>query len=187
MPKPTRAHTFKVLISSESPGFRGYFSGLPLLLTGASSNLPAALAYQFHLIETAHHRVLYGCLCRMHEANSTLARNAVDGQHMTREKFRSLFESVVGKAIPNPIVVKITAAEKIRDRIVHGKSTTDSELWQAVQRLTEYAIELNKFVQNEANFEAFGDMRGVVGRRGATPLSNQTTRWLLKGMGFDLS
>ena len=187
MPKPTRSETYRALIRAESPGFRNYFFGVPRLLTGTNANLPAALADKFHLIETAHHRVLYGCLCRMHDANSVISRKAVDVQHMTRPKFRELFKNVIGKEIPDPILAMSKSAEDFRDKALHGKGVSDAELWSAIQSLTRYAIELNKFVKGEAHFEAFGDMRGVVGRRGGTPLSQQTTRWLLKGMGFDLS
>lgn len=186
MPKPTRAQLLARLIAGQSEGFRNYFWGLPRLVTGENENLPAALAYGFHLIETAHHRILYGSLCRMHDANSNLARQAVDGQHMTRKKFKELFQNVLGVEIPEPVIQRAEAAERVRDRIVHGKSASSAEIWQAIQSLVSYAIELNALVVATAGFEAFGDMRGVVGRRGGNPLSQTTTRWLLKGMGFGL-
>lgn len=186
MPKPTRSQQFERKIASETTRFRTYFSGIPVLLTGENANLPAALAFGFHLIETAHHRILYGCLCRVHEVSSTLARVAVENQHMTRSKFRELFANVVGVEISEEIQVKVKAAEDARDKMVHGKAVSDAELWRAILALTEYAIELNALVKSSAHFEAFGDMRGVTGRRGATPLNNRTSRWILKGMGFDL-
>ena len=186
MPKSTRAEIFAATIENQSLGFRNYFSSLPALLTGPGANLPAALAYEFHLVETAHHRILYGCLCRIHDANSVLAKDAVNSQHMTRSKFGELFNNVVGQDIPVVTLQKRAAAEVLRDKMVHGKSASDADLWAAIQSLTGYAIELNAVVDAAAKFEAFGDMRGVVGRRGHTPLSKGTTRWLLKGMGFSI-
>lgn len=186
MAKPTRAEIFLGQIADQSAGFRDFFSQLPQLLTGSNANLPAALAYQFHLVETAQHRILYGCLCRIHDANSVLAKEAVNMQHMTRHKFAELFTNVVGIPIPQATLERRINAERYRDNMIHGKSGSDAELWRAIQSLTGYAIELNAVVRDRAHFEAFGDMRGVVGRRGHTPLSKSTTRWLLKGMGFGI-
>jgi hypothetical protein len=106
---------------------------------------------------------------------------------MTRSKFRELFANVVGQDIPEAVLALSKSAEGFRDKTVHGKAVSDAELWGAIQSLTAYAIALNELVKNEAHFEAFGDMRGAVGRRGGTPLSPQTTRWILKGMGFSLA
>lgn len=186
MPKPTRAQLFERQLEDQSDRFKQYFFGIPSLVTGPGENLPAALAYAFHLIETAHHRILYGALCRMHDANSILAKQAVDSQHMTRKKFRELFANVIGVDFPDSLIQKADSAEQIRDRIVHGKAASGAEIWQAIRQLVDYAIELNQLVLANAGFEAFGDMRGVVGRRGGTPLPQGTTRWLLKGMGFNL-
>lgn len=187
MPKPTRSEIFYGKVSGQSPAFKNYFSWLPKLLTGSDTNLQAALAYQFHLIETAHHRALYGCLCRIHATNSVQAKKAVNAQHLSRAMFGELFKNVVGRAIPEGTLKKRNTAEKLRDKMIHGKHASEAELWVGIQSLTDYAIELNDLVKAKANFEPFGDMRGLVGRRGYTALSKGTTRWVLKGMGFTIS
>jgi hypothetical protein len=106
---------------------------------------------------------------------------------MTRKKFKELFHNVLGVDIPEEALQMAEAAEKVRDLIVHGKSASSAEIWKAVQSLVDYSIKLNALVKVNARFEAFGDMRGVVGRRGATPLTQTTTRWVLKGMGFSIA
>jgi hypothetical protein len=187
MAKHTRKQVFANLIAGQTPGFRNYLNRLEPLLSGANANLPAALAYEFHLTETAHYRTLYGLLVRLHNANAELAKKIVNAQRMTRQDFRDRFKDLFGAEMPTAIVAKVQAAETVRDDMVHGRSAKDAELWTAIQSLTGYAIDLNALVKNKANFEPFGDMRGLVGRKGASALKKGTTRWMLKGMGFDIA
>lgn len=174
-------------IDGQSEGFGNYFFNFRKLFEVDSPVLPAALAYEFHLIELAHHRLLYGALCRSHGADVDLAWDAVSNQHMTREKFLDLFSAVMGKPLRKEIRQYAMIAEEIRDRMIHGKEVRITELWTAIRSLTNYAIEMNEHCKDVAGFEPFGDMRGVVGKKGGQPLNKATTRWLLKGMGFSLA
>jgi hypothetical protein len=49
----------------------------------------------------------------------------------------------------------------------------------------EYAEALNEDIEEIAGFSPFGDLRGFKGR--AEPLDNSTSRWLLKGLGFNIA
>ena len=87
--------------------------------------------------------------------------------------------------MPTPITRKLREAEKVRDKIVHGKSINNPNMRDAIYDVLEYATLLNEHLEEKAGFKPFGDLRGFKGR--GTPLDANTTRWLLKGMGFTLS
>jgi len=75
-------------------------------------------------------------------------------------------------------------AEKTRDRVVHGKDVTDSELRGAIADVLEYAEKFNAEVNDTAGFRPLGNMRGFKGR--AEPLDKRTTKWLMRGLGFGI-
>ncbi|NZA03056.1 hypothetical protein H0I39_17405 [Ottowia beijingensis] len=77
---------------------------------------------------------------------------------------------------------KIKKAERVRDRVIHGKQVSDPDMRQAIIDVIEYAKALNKDLKAAAGFEPFGDLRGFKGR--AQSLEKSTTIWLLKGLGF---
>ena len=76
-------------------------------------------------------------------------------------------------------------AEEIRDKVMHGKTTTDKEKREALASIIEYAERFNALVSGIAAFRPFGDLRGFKGR--GQSLDKSTSRWLLKGMGFPIS
>lgn len=141
-----------------------------------------ALSYVFARLELAQNMTLYCGIVKIHRAEATLARNVVDAHHMTREEFREKVKVVYGKAIPASTTAKLDKAEKIRDKVMHGKSCTDADKRNALASVLEYAAEVNAFFKKEAGIEPFGDLRGFKGRAGS--LDKNTTRWILRGMGF---
>jgi hypothetical protein len=159
---------------------RDYFTHLPKLVAGFP--LDVVLSYVFSQVELAQNMTLYCGIVKIRKAESTLARSAIDAHHMTRADFREKFSVVFGKTIPSSIVDVLTKAEKIRDRVMHGKNTSDSDKRNAVANVLEYAEKLNKHVQGVASFRPFGDLRGFKGA--ARSLDKSTTRWMLKGMDF---
>jgi hypothetical protein len=143
------------------------------------------LAYMFARVELAHNMAIYCGTVKLHRADAELARKAVMQQHMTREGFRDLFKAIYQHAIPDAALAKLADAEGVRDKVLHGKSASDGDMRKAVVRVVEYAEAFNAFSRGVAGVMPFDDLRGFKGR--AKSLDKSTTRWLLKGMGFDLS
>ncbi len=141
-----------------------------------------ALAYLFSQIEKAQNMAIYCGLVKLHEINTNLASSAVENEHMTRPFFREMYERVFGKPLPQNVVDTILEAEKIRDKVLHGKTATAPEMRKAIVDLLDYAERLDDFTHGIAGFRPFGDLRGFKGRR--QPLPKNTCRWVLKGMGF---
>jgi len=161
-----------------------HYSQLPALLRDASM-YETALAYSFLKTEQAQNRILYGGAVKLHRASSTMARSIVETQHLTRKRFKEIFENIFGTAVPDEVNAKITFAEGIRDKIVHGKVVQPGDMRDAIADVLDYAVALNDEVHRIATFRPFGDMRGFKGR--AHALDTRTTKWLMKGLGFGVS
>jgi hypothetical protein len=170
-------------LKSSSPGIQRYFEELPRLL--ANFPLDVSLAYVFLRIERAQNRSLYCGVLKLHRAHAEVAERAVNAQHLTRDGFATLYANVFDREMGSATASKIKGAEKIRDRVVHGKSVKDADLRHALLEAIEYAEALNAELKALAGFEPFGDLRGFKGRR--APLEKATTRWLLKGLGFAIA
>lgn len=164
-----------------TPEVQQYFDQLPDLVRDFPWEV--SLAYMFIRLETAHNMALYCGVVKLHRASTTIARNVVNAHHLTRDGFLKLFNNVFGLSIDDSIVQRIKRAEKIRDKVVHGKATTPSEMRNAVVDILEYARELNTFLHSKVGFKPFNQLRGFKGR--AQPLDTKTTRWLMKGLGFN--
>lgn len=162
---------------------REYFRELPSLL----QNYPyeVTLAYVFWRIEKAQNRSLYCGVLKLHRASRNVADSAVNAQHMTRESFLKLYENVFGHQVKKTTRDKIKTAEKVRDRVIHGKNVAEPEMREALVDVLDYAEAFNDDVDAVAGFEPFGDLRGFKGAGKA--LESKTSRWLLKGLGFAIN
>lgn len=143
-----------------------------------------ALAYSFLKIEQAQNRALYGGVVKLHRGEAKFVHRVMNAQHLTRGGFKEIYKNVFGVALTNVTVAKLNKAEAIRDRVIHGKSVDDNEMREAIADCLEYACLLNVEVSASAGFKPFGDMRGFKGR--ADPLDVRTTKWLMRGLGFDI-
>ncbi len=158
-----------------------YFDGLPELIEKFDWEI--ALGFMFIRVEKALNTMLYCGARKMHKAHTEVARAKVETHHMTRKEFRSLFANVFGKAIPDATVKILTEAEKIRDKVIHGKATSDADKRKAIVHVIRYAEEMNSLVHSIAGFKPFTkDLRGFTGR--GESLDKSTTRWLMLGLGF---
>lgn len=157
-----------------------YFEQLPLLVKDFPYTV--CLAYAFLKTEQAQNRALYCGVVKLHGADGEVADNAINKQHLTRDGFRLLYKNVFGHALNDSTSEKIKKAERVRDRVIHGKQVSDPDMRQAIIDVIEYAKALNKDLKAAAGFEPFGDLRGFKGR--AQSLEKSTTIWLLKGLGF---
>lgn len=119
---------------------------------------------------------------KVHKVDAEIAKSIVNDHHMSRPRFRELYKIIVGKDIAKDTVTRATDAEKIRDRILHGKQVSDEEKRKAVVSILEYANLLNEQASKDAGFRPFGSMQGFKGR--ASSLDKSTSRWVLTGMGL---
>ena len=110
------------------------------------------------------------------------ARTAVDNHHMTRGEFKDLYKTIFGKPLTKTVADKIAEAEKVRDRILHGKTVSETDKRKAVIDILEYARAFNAAVYDISGFKPFGSLQGFKGR--AKPLDKSTSRWILKGVGL---
>ena len=162
---------------------REHFEHLPGLLKDYP--LDVALAYVFAQVELAHNTALYTGVVKLHRAHHDLARRAIDAHHLTREGFLGMFKVVFGESLPDRVRKHLESAEDIRDRVMHGKATFDTQKRQAIADVLAYAEGLNAHMSSTAGIRPFGDLRGFKGRLKSH--DKATTRWILKGMGFNLS
>ena len=109
---------------------REYFYDFPSLVNGYSWDV--SISYMFSLVELAQNMSIYCGVVKLHKVEIALARVAIDNHHMTRAEFRRLFDAVFGKELKKSVRSKIAKAEKIRDRIVHGKTVSDADKRSAV-------------------------------------------------------
>lgn len=103
---------------------------------------------------------------------------------MSRGRFRDLFQVVFGKPLDKSLADKLYNAEKIRDKVLHGKDWTDAQAREALVNMFDFAENFNDFVYDLAGFKPFSDLRGFKGRKQSLP--KPTTRWVLRGMGIGI-
>lgn len=160
---------------------QGYFKSLPDLIQGFDWEV--SLGFMFIQVEKALNTMLYCGARKIHRANAEIAYRFVDQHHMTRKEFRRLFKNVFGAAIPANIVATLNEAEKVRDKVIHGKAATGADQRRAIVHLLAYAEEMNSLVEGLAGCKPFTtDLRGFAGR--GDVLDPSTTAWLMRGLGF---
>jgi hypothetical protein len=163
-------------------GIRDYFESIPELIENYVWEV--SLAFMFCRVEKAMNRMLYCGTVKLHRANSTTASSMVDNHHMTRNEFKKLFKNVFGIAIPKQLNDVLSEAERVRNKVVHGKAASDADMRKAIVRLLEYAEGMDDLVNRKAQFKPFSpDLRGFAG--GGERLDASTTHWLMKGLGFE--
>lgn len=166
------------------PEVQKFFEHTPKLVR--EFDYQVAIGYVFLKTELGLNRSIYCGVVKLHHGDAELCRRIVNVQHMTRDGFLKLFKNVYGKELPKPIRDKIKDAEKVRDRVLHGKEVKDSEMRKSICAVLDYAHDMNTFLEIEAGFKPFGgDLRGFKGA--GKPLDKKTTRWILKGMEFGIS
>ena len=142
-----------------------------------------SIGYMFTRVEQAHNHLLRGGAVKIHSVNAPTANRFVDGQHITRKEFSRLYKNVVGGAVPVRSAKLLSEAEKIRDRVVHGKRVVEKDQRLAIVYIVEYAESINAELQEKANFSPFKfDQRGYAGRKVTLP--EATSAWVMKGLGF---
>ena len=179
------AATYKGVLAEfrkKSPEIQGYFPDYETLLRDYAWDV--SVSYVFSRVEGVKHWTLYCGLVKLHWTDAELTKTLLDRDHMSRGRFRSLFKTVFGEPISEAILQKLSSAEAIRDRYVHGKmfEPAQAKTRQAMIDIFEFSEEFNAFVYHLAGFRPFGSLTGFKGR--AESLPKETTRWVLLGMGI---
>ena len=184
---PTQIHSIpglKNLFNGCSQEIRTHYEHLLSLLD--SYPLEVALGYMFHRLELGQNMALYCGVVKLHRASSTVARNAMDTQHMTRKEFETLYKTVLNVDLPSAAKQELRTAEKTRDTIMHGGSASADRLRNAIGRVLEFSEAVNRQIQQRHSFKPFkGNWQGFAGA--LQKLDNRTTRFMLKGMGFSIA
>ncbi|MEO1829602.1 MAG: hypothetical protein ABGX82_12370 [Pseudomonas sp.] len=176
--------TYKAILrkyETYSESLQGYYADLPNLLNDGYG-YETLIGYMYIRLEQAQNRILYGGVVKVHRGARDFVWRVVNKQHVTRKGFLELYQNIFGKKLDDNITGMIVDAEKVRDKIIHGKYVKDSEKRQAICEILECSHELNELVKKHAGFYPFGSMRGFKGR--ADHLDNRTTKWVLRGLGF---
>jgi hypothetical protein len=184
-------------IARSRPGLKNLFDGFDDDIKGhfwefsklveSEFSLQVILAYSFFRLEQGQRTTLFCGARKLHKTDSDLTWKAIDGHYMSREHFQKFFETIFGVGIPSAVQDVIKPAETARDKIMHGQGIDDARIREAISRVLHYANQLNTFLDGRGvGFRAFvGDLRGFTGRLEA--LDKSTSRWILKGMGFQMA
>ena len=164
-------------------GVREYFEHIPKLLD--QFPMDVCLAYVFARLELGQNMALYCGVVKIHKADAELARKAVGTHHMTRASFVALYKTVFGIELPPAAHADLEKAEDTRDTVMHGKTATDDHIRNAVGRVLEYVEAINTQLHTQHGLKPFGNLQGFAGK--SKKLDKQTTRFMLKGMGFSIS
>lgn len=181
MAVPKSYKGLKTIFDGLDPDVKTYLGKLgPLLADG--KNYEIALAYCFMKLEEGHHRALKCGLVRIHECASEKVDSELEKQHFTAEKYSAVFKNVFAKSIPADAKSNLLKAQDIRNKLIHGKTTTDPKRREAIFYALEYMRVLGEFVKAETQKNPYGDLRGLAGKRKLLPA--KSTIWMLKGFGL---
>lgn len=160
---------------------KSYLAKLEPLLNDAGQ-YEIALAYCFMKLEEGHHRALKCGLVRIHNCASETIDSELEKQHFTAEKYGSVFKNVFSERIPDSARKNLSNAQEIRNKLIHGKTTTDPKRREAIYYALEYMRELGEFVKSQTLKNPYGDLRGLAGKKKLLPA--KSTIWMLKGFGL---
>lgn len=160
---------------------RDYFAHLPSL----AENYPwdVCISYMFSLVEMAQNNILYCGMVKLHKVNGQLARIAVDGHPLYRDDFKKFYKAIFDRKPKQATFAKFEEAAEIRDKILHGKKVSEKDKRKAVVDILKLSELLNNDISQLAGFKPFGNLRGYKGA--GKPLDKSTSRWVLKGIGFN--
>ncbi len=160
---------------------RDYFDHLPRLAEDYPWDV--CISYMFGLVELAQNNTLYCGMVKLHKVDSELAKKAIDGHPMHRDDFKNFYKAIFARNAKQATFCKLKEAATIRDRILHGKQVSEKDKRKAIVNILDFAVRFNHDLFEIAGFKPFGVLRGFKGA--GKPLGKSTSRWVLKGIGFN--
>lgn len=136
----------------------------------------------FSRVELAQNMALYCAAVKLHRTDSALTRDAIDAHYMTRKNFKEVYKTIVGKSLTDAALTPLKEAERVRDRVIHGKSVPEADYRKAIVGVVDFAVAFNVLVQTHAGFKPFSNLRGFKGA--GKSLDKSTTNWILLGIGL---
>lgn len=161
-----------------------HFDHLPNIVEKLGELPDVALAYCFSKLEFGHRRILYAGLMRKYRLDSEKSWEAVIGHDIKRNDYPEIYCRIFGNEITDATLAIIKPAEKIRDRMIHGKQPSTKQIWGAVLLCLDYAAAFNLETKASQGFAGFGRMQGITGKKGKPPLPKDVSYLALKGLGF---
>jgi hypothetical protein len=163
----------------------GFFSEF-VPLVDSTISLRVLLAYVFFELERGQSLTLYLGARKIQRTDADLTWKALNNQHITRETFLKFFNTIYSFDLPQTVIEIIKPAEKTRDKLMHGKDVAEAEVRGAIARVIQYSKAINDLMDSKnIHFHPFSaDLRGFAGR--CESLEKATSRWILKGMGFEI-
>jgi len=184
---PSQTRTLRTFYDKRTEEVRGFFDKLPTLLD-ADLGIDIILAYTFFSLESGQRLVLFSGARKRHRTDSSLTWQAIETHDLKRKDFQNLFKLLYGFQISKDAHDLLKQAEDTRDALMHGQNVSTRQMIQAISKVLRYCEEMNKkiFSKSDCKFKPFtGDRRGFTGSAGS--FDKSTSRWVLKGMGFNIS
>lgn len=100
-------------------------------------------AYVFARLRFGQDMALYRGAVKIHKVNREVTKNVIESHHMTREAFVILDNTVFDLHLPKAAYTGRKAAEKTRDSVMHGKSSSDNEIRNVIAGVLEYSGKIN--------------------------------------------
>ena len=151
------------------------------------SNWQVPVSYVYSRLEVAKRNTICLGLVKLHWCDHIMVQDFVDRDYFSRDRFLALFKTIYGKPIRKDLLEQLKKGEETRDRYAHGTMCKQSEAYAALNSMIDFAKGFDEFVKGvtKSKFGPFGTLQGFSGKK--ERLSKATTRWILKGLDFNIS
>ena len=129
---------------------RNYFPEFVKLVESYDWEIP--ITYAFSRLERAKRMTIYCGIVKLHWCESTLTRDRINEDHLSRGRFKRLFKVVFGKRVPQPLIEKLESAESVRDKIAHGMTWTPAEARGCLVHLIDFAVGVQRTYGESGGF-----------------------------------
>lgn len=177
----TKQHVIDVFNAS-SKRTQEYFRHVPNLIEQFVPEV--AVGYVFDRTAAAHNGVIVAGLVVKHKAHRDVAREIAVFQECAWEEFHYEYQTVFGNVIPEAISQQYIYANEKRRALLAGKRVSSKDQCEVIEVILQYADTLDEFVAKNSRLHPFSDLSKAKPRGNA--LDKESTRWVLKGMGFPM-
>lgn len=168
--------------NASSARTKEYYAIVPGLIEHHKPDV--ALAYVFDRAAAAHNATIVAGLVVKHRAHRDVAREIASFQECAWDEFHYEYQTVFGSVIPESVSAIYGEANEVRRHFLSGKRVSSKDLCATVSQMLKYSDELDAFVYSDARIHPFSDLSKTKSRGAA--LDKNSTRWVLKGMGFPI-